>query len=1149
MNTINVLILSFLLVLVSPVFAFQRMVLSSNPDVFVSAFMDISATSASGTNAPYHTSDLVNLSFTIHVASEHRGARGEVYLLGIFDNTVMQKDRTNKWITFNEMLMPYMSYEALPETVQINVLNNYSGHVGNLEFYAGYKLYNSDTIIYNKIPVRISITPFAPLSRSINIKESSIKNLSAYITSQCYTKTKTGNGNVYNPCYSCHQKGRIPNYTNDEDFQLSYDFSEYSRKNPWTNLFWDKSGAVTTISDDDILAYVRNDNYLGPDGQILLAKRLQMLPDSWDHDGDGKWSGYVPDCYFNFDSQGFDRSPTGDYTGWRAFAYYPFLGTFWPTNGSIDDVIIRLSEDFRKNEHNVFDLEVYRINLAIVEALIKREDVKLDNSVDEKLYQVDLDKDGKLGTALKIKYDWAPLESRNMSYVGMARIKQIQDKVHLAAGLFPEGTEFLHSVRYVDVKPDGSTGMARRMKELRYARKAWWMSYAALQELALDEVKEKHDFPDRLRQIVGNMEYGLSNDQGWIYQGFIEDANGHLRPQSYEETVFCIGCHSGIGATTDGIFSFPRKFSAEKTYRNGWYHWSQRDLKGTVEPKVEIEGSGVQYEYSYYLMYNNAGNEFRDNDEVIEKFFNKDGSIKADMLIKLHDDITVLLNPSESRALKLNKAYRVIVAEQSFDKGRDANIKPTSNVYDEVPQNELTGVKKPSNYTGQPFVFSDWAFDMSSPIMGSAFEYAVLGSGMAGPDGRFYEVSRDGLIHKSTYSLGIQGYYFPFPSRLTVPTRVIVPNANIPSCYTCHRLYGPVPAQEPIIKTPVEFSASSMTEKEKTVLTRLTFDAADDLGGVWSPDSKKIAWVSGRPGAYQIWVMNSDGTGKQQLTNNGLNGWPQWSPDGSRLVFWSYDSVNGKHAIKLISADGIGIKTLVESSEHLDRPQWSPDGRHIAYTAVQNGNWDVWAITVDNAGAITNSYRLTTDPQMESNPLWHPNGNFISYKVAPLGDYNLTEENFLSLVNGLANPEVYKWNGPESVQMNAWSPDGKKIAYTVEGINQAVGIDRITYMAVVSDVTTQGQNVVTFNTKVVSKGITLGDRGPVFSPDSTKVVFWAWDSSFRATLWLYNLETNSLYQLTSFGMDMYPQWSPDGQKILFESSRSGNMDLWSMPVN
>ena len=53
-----------------------------------------------------------------------------------------------------------------------------------------------------------------------------------------------------------------------------------------------------------------------------------------------------------------------------------------------------------------------------------------------------------------------------------------------------------------------------------------------------------------------------------------------------------------------------------------------------------------------------AGNEFRGNDEVKAKFFNVDGSLKADMISQVLGDMTVLLNPSKARALALNKAYK-----------------------------------------------------------------------------------------------------------------------------------------------------------------------------------------------------------------------------------------------------------------------------------------------------------------------------------------------------------------------------------------------------------------------------------------------------------------------------------------------------------
>ena len=208
--------------------------------------------------------------------------------------------------------------------------------------------------------------------------------------------------------------------------------------------------------------------------------------------------------------------------------------------------------------------------------------------------------------------------------------------------MFPEGTEFLHTVRYVDIDDDtGAAKLAPRIKELRYATKRHWQTYADLLQAAQDEIKENHDFPDRTRQLIGNVEQGVNNDQGWLYQGFIEDANGDLRPQTYEETAFCIGCHSGIGATTDGIFSFPRKLAADRSLRRGWYHWSQIDRQGTVEPMIAINNAGVQNEYSFYLMYNGAGDEFRGNGEVLENFFDPTGQVDEGMLELLHDDVSI----------------------------------------------------------------------------------------------------------------------------------------------------------------------------------------------------------------------------------------------------------------------------------------------------------------------------------------------------------------------------------------------------------------------------------------------------------------------------------------------------------------------------
>lgn len=519
-----------------------------------------------------------------------------------------------------------------------------------------------------------------------NLKKRTLHNKTAYIPPQCYTKTRDASGALHNPCYVCHTQSRRPNFINDQDLQQAYLFPLYARTNPWRSLFKERQQDIAA-DDQAIIDYVRTDNYFAPDGTIHIAEKLRQVPSAWDYNDNGQWDGYVPDAYFSFDQAGFDHRPDGSYTGWRAFAYYPFPGSFWPTNGSTDDVLIRLPASFQTNSKGEFDLAVYQTNLAIVEALLKERDITIE-PVDERLMGVvDLDDNGKIGTAKKIRYAWAPLKKQYMWYVGKALEEQKAGIRHLAAGLFPEGTEFLHTVRYVDVDQQGNNRLSPRMKEVRYARKNYWVNYADLERNAAQEIKEDYDFPDRLHTIRGNSETGISNDQGWIFAGFIEDAQGGLRPQSYQELNYCYGCHGHIGATRDGIFSFQRKLDG-RLPQHGWFHWTQHGLQGIPE-RIRSDG---EPEYSYYLKQNHAGDEFRANREIIDKFFDRQGAPVAEMFARLRNDISVLLFASPQRALQLNRSYQLIVREQRFDEGRDTLISPPANVHRKLAEDESTGI-------------------------------------------------------------------------------------------------------------------------------------------------------------------------------------------------------------------------------------------------------------------------------------------------------------------------------------------------------------------------------------------------------------------------------------------------------------------------
>lgn len=541
----------------------------------------------------------------------------------------------------------------------------------------------------------LSLLVSIPAQAEVDLRDRGQVNRLGNVPAQCFTRTQDEPGGpVQNPCYVCHSDARAPNFAATPELQLAYDFPQIRGGtdivNDWTNLFVDRRVAIATIDDAAMLRYVRTDNYHGKSGSIDLADRLasDALPENWDVDGNGRWDGYVPDAAFQFDDEGFDIDPDGNPTGWRAYGYYPFPGAFMPTNGAFDDVLIRLPADFRENDEGKPDRQIYRTNLAIVEALIRRADVAID-ATDEAALGVDLDRDGQLGIATRVRYDWAPTEGREMSWVGRARSTHADGKLRPLAGLFPRGTEFLHSVRYLDIADDGRVAPAARMKELRYAVKRHALSWSELKLQALDEEKEAAINPDRREIVLGDAERGMDNSLGWRYQGFIENADGRLRPQSYDESSFCVGCHRGVSSTEDGNFSFVRKRSDGPG--QGWGDWGRKPYDGLADP-LDQDGKGV---FAHYLEVNRAGDEFRSNDEVQSRFFDAKGAPRADAFAALETDLSTLLLPSRERAQALNKAYWLIVQEQSFVHGRDPVIAPAKNVMQQVELGRETGIAAP----------------------------------------------------------------------------------------------------------------------------------------------------------------------------------------------------------------------------------------------------------------------------------------------------------------------------------------------------------------------------------------------------------------------------------------------------------------------
>ncbi len=118
---------------------------------------------------------------------------------------------------------------------------------------------------------------------------------------------------------------------------------------------------------------------------------------------------------------------------------------------------------------------------------------------------------------------------------------------------------------------------------------------------------------------------------------------------------------------------------------------------------------------------------------------------------------------------------------------------------------------------------------------------------------------------------------------------------------------------------------------------RLTENRHIDVSPTWSPDCRRIAFVSGRSSGAHIFVMNADGTDQRRLTFHGsYNTTPNWSPRGDRIVFAGRDEYNA-YDVFTVDLDG-NIERLTQDQGNNFEPSYSPDGRYILFSSDRGGS-------------------------------------------------------------------------------------------------------------------------------------------------------------------------------------------------------------------
>lgn len=318
------------------------------------------------------------------------------------------------------------------------------------------------------------------------------------------------------------------------------------------------------------------------------------------------------------------------------------------------------------------------------------------------------------------------------------------------------------------------------------------------------------------------------------------------------------------------------------------------------------------------------------------------------------------------------------------------------------------------------------------------------------------------------------------------------------------------------------------------------------------------------------------------VTNVGEKYTPSLSPDGQHLAFaWNGGSGPAFSIyVKLVGTEDLLRLTNRESSIDFN-PVWSPDGRYIAFCRILEGETGIYIIPA--LGGAERRVRETLWQERKFDEIrwsagrlsWSPDGKLLAFS-----DRASRDEGSSIFLLSLDSLEVRRLTSPlhsRDASNLAFSPDGQTLAFTKVSVSQA--FDAI-YTVPVSGGEEQ---------RLVSDG--TDHWGLAWTPDARNIVFanagwpvnagWLWKVPFRgggeperlhfgqegiepairgnrlvyvrqtANLNIWRRNLNSLVAagspdrfISSTMMESGPQFSPDGSKIAFESTRSGAYEVW-----
>jgi Tol biopolymer transport system component len=284
----------------------------------------------------------------------------------------------------------------------------------------------------------------------------------------------------------------------------------------------------------------------------------------------------------------------------------------------------------------------------------------------------------------------------------------------------------------------------------------------------------------------------------------------------------------------------------------------------------------------------------------------------------------------------------------------------------------------------------------------------------------------------------------------------------------------------------------------------------------------------------QMFLLDDGGS---VLLNVGLghNRMPVFSPDGTRLAFWSRGDATGPFHLFVADADGRNAvdvtrdAVLVAYDEPFEPPSWSPDGKQLVFAALRAGVSRLYIARADGQGVR----RFEASAGVLSWPAWSPDGEFIAFRreASPGVSIDVARPDG-SDHRTLVTLDLAQFVGIEaagSLQAPTWSPDSRLLAYEIwhgDGYGvSVVGLDG------------KSRDM---------PGRVVHQLVPAWSPDGAKLAFL---TAPALEVVIADRDGGTYRSLGRGLLECEVGWSPDGAFLIGLSARNGCSGLVMVAVD